>query len=351
MYIVIVFTMKSKFDLIVKVACQVLSVIADYYCYGKWTASVFNLLKYNVFGGGESHLYGTEGPTFYFKNGFNNFNFAFILALLFLGFVPFARKKYVPDLLIVVSPVYIWLAFMSLQAHKEERFLYPIYPLICVAAAAVIDTFPDFFHDKYSSEQSIFEKIAKGLRPLILGFILCASHSRTFSMLNGYGAPIQIYQHLEHHEDTGPGSVLCVGSEWHRYPSSFFIPSYISEVWWIDDGFRGLLPFPFNETLGGTTAAPSYFNDKNKASDEQYVFSLAFKLYSTYFLLTILRVTTSLHFWLQLKDIGACSLLVELDLRRPYPSRGSDLSTWEVIPCSQFHSFVNSHVCFPTFAI
>ncbi|BAD73103.1 putative disrupted in bipolar disorder 1 [Oryza sativa Japonica Group] len=285
----------------------VLSVIADYYCYGKWTASVFNLLKYNVFGGGESHLYGTEGPSFYFKNGFNNFNFAFILALLFLGFVPFARKKYVPDLLIVVSPVYIWLAFMSLQAHKEERFLYPIYPLICVAAAAVIDTFPDFFHDKYSSEQSIFEKIAKGLRPLILGFILCASHSRTFSMLNGYGAPIQIYQHLEHHEDTGPGSVLCVGSEWHRYPSSFFIPSYISEVWWIDDGFRGLLPFPFNETLGGTTAAPSYFNDKNKASDEQY-----------------------------LKDIGACSLLVELDLRRPYPSRGSDLSTWETLAALPF---------------
>uniref|UniRef100_A0A0D9Y518 Mannosyltransferase n=1 Tax=Oryza glumipatula TaxID=40148 RepID=A0A0D9Y518_9ORYZ len=324
------------FSILVFLPVTVLSVIADYYCYGKWTASVFNLLKYNVFGGGESHLYGTEEPSFYFKNGFNNFNFAFILALLFLGFVPFARKKYVPDLLIVVSPVYIWLAFMSLQAHKEERFLYPIYPLICVAAAAVIDTFPDFFHDKYSSEQSIFEKIAKGLRPLILGFILCASHSRTFSMLNGYGAPIQIYQHLEHHEDTGPGSVLCVGSEWHRYPSSFFIPSYISEVRWIDDGFRGLLPFPFNETLGGTTAAPSYFNDKNKASDEQYVFSLAFKLYSTYFLLTILRVTTSLHFWLQLKDIGACSLLVELDLRRPYPSRGSDLSTWETLAALPF---------------
>lgn len=113
------------------------------------------------------------------------------------------------------------------------RFLYPIYPLICVASAAVIDTFPDFFHDKYSSQQSIFEKvswkswlaftsvfitangskflswcmwqIAKGLRPLVLGFILCASHSRTFSMLNGYGAPLQIYQHLEYHEDTGPG--------------------------------------------------------------------------------------------------------------------------------------------------
>jgi alpha-1,2-mannosyltransferase len=74
-----------------------------------------------VLGGGESHLYGTEGVSFYFKNGFNNFNFAFVLALLFVAIIPISKKKYVPDLAIVVSPVYIWLAFMSLQAHKEER--------------------------------------------------------------------------------------------------------------------------------------------------------------------------------------------------------------------------------------
>lgn len=67
------------------------------------------------------------------------------------------------------------------------------------------------------------------------------------------------------------GSVLCVGSEWHRYPSSFFVPDYISEVRWIDDGFRGLLPFPFNSTLGGTAASPPYFNNKNQASDQQFV--------------------------------------------------------------------------------
>lgn len=30
------------------------------------------------------------------------------------------------------------------------RFLYPIYPLICVAASAVIDSFPDLFRDKYN---------------------------------------------------------------------------------------------------------------------------------------------------------------------------------------------------------
>ena len=83
-----------------------------------------NLLAYNVLGGGESHLYGTEGALFYFKNGFNNFNFSFILALLFLGVLPALRKKYAStgDLLVVVSPLYIWLVFMSIQPHKEERY-------------------------------------------------------------------------------------------------------------------------------------------------------------------------------------------------------------------------------------
>ncbi|EEF38954.1 dol-P-Man:Man(6)GlcNAc(2)-PP-Dol alpha-1,2-mannosyltransferase [Ricinus communis] len=288
---------------VTSLALLVLSVLVDHHYYGRWTSSVLNLLVYNVSGGGESHLYGIEGPSFYFRNGFNNFNFCFILALLFLGIFPIAKRKYAPDLLIVVSPLYIWLAFMSLQPHKEERFLYPIYPLVCVAASAVIESFPDLFRDRYSSyDNSLIVMIAKLLRPVVLSLILCASHARTFSLINGYGAPIEVYKILEHYDDAGTGSVLCVGSEWHRFPSSFFVPDYVSEVRWIDDGFRGLLPFPFNSTLGGTAAAPLYFNNKNKAAEEQY-----------------------------LRDLGTCTFLVELQLDRPYPSRGSDLSTWEPI--------------------
>ncbi|KAJ0046216.1 hypothetical protein Pint_04720 [Pistacia integerrima] len=284
-------------------AVVALSVYVDYHYYGKWTSSILNLLVYNVVGGGESHLYGTEGPLYYLRNGFNNFNFCFILALLFLAILPIARKKYAPDLLIVVSPFYIWLAFMSLQPHKEERFLYPIYPLVCVAASAVIDSFPDLFRDKYNpADNSLLVTSAKILRPLVLSLILCASHSRTFSLINGYAAPIEVYKILEHHDDADTGSVVCVGGEWHRYPSSFFIPDYVGEVRWIDDGFRGLLPFPFNSTLGGTSAAPAYFNNKNKASPEQY-----------------------------LHDLEACTFLVELELSRPYPYRGTDLSKWEPI--------------------
>ncbi|KAJ7981816.1 Mannosyltransferase [Quillaja saponaria] len=288
---------------VTSVVLLALSLLIDHYYYGRWTSSVLNLLIYNVAGGGESHLYGTEGPTYYLKNGFNNFNFCFVLALLFLGIFRIAKKKYAPDLLVVVSPIYIWLGFMSLQSHKEERFLYPIYPLICVAASAVIESFPDILRSKYvPNDSSLLVKIAKLLRPAVLSLILCASHARTFSLINGYSAPLEVYKILEHHEEAGTGSVLCVGSEWHRFPSSFFIPNYVGQVRWIDDGFRGLLPFPFNSTLGGTAAAPPYFNNKNQASDEQY-----------------------------LRDLDACTFLVELQLKRPYPSLGSDLSTWEAI--------------------
>lgn len=290
---------------IVSVALLGLSALVDHYYYKRWTSSVLNLLLYNVLGGGESHLYGVEGPLFYLRNGFNNFNFCFVLALLFpiTLLVHIVRRKYVPELLVIISPVYIWLGFMSLQPHKEERFLYPIYPLICVAASAFIESMPDFFRDRFNpNDNSLLVMIAKFVRPLILGFILCVSHSRTFSLIHGYSAPLEIYKHLQYHEDAGYGSTLCVGSEWHRFPSSFFIPDYVAEVRWIDDGFRGLLPFPFNATLGGTSAAPSYFNNKNKASDKQY-----------------------------LQDLEACTLLVELHLKRPFAYRGGDLSTWEVV--------------------
>ena len=36
--------------------------------------------------------------------------------------------------------MYLWLTVFWLQPHKEERFLFPVYPLICLAAAISLDT-------------------------------------------------------------------------------------------------------------------------------------------------------------------------------------------------------------------
>jgi alpha-1,2-mannosyltransferase len=96
----------------------------------------------------------------------------------------------------------------------------------------------------------------------------------------------------------------------------------VSEVQWIDDGFKGLLPIPFNETLCGTASAPSYFNHRNKASVKQY-----------------------------LTDLRTCSFLVELDVKRDHISRGSDSSLWEIIFELPFLDKDKSPILYRGFAI
>lgn len=49
---------------------------------------------------------------------------------------------------------------------------------------------------------------------------------------------------------------------------------------------------------------------------------------------SLLQSLSVLIFWvksiLQFGDIDACTFFIELDLKRPYPARGTDLSKWEV---------------------
>ena len=52
--------------------------------YGRCTSSMLIMLVYNVARRGGIHLDGVEGPLFYLRIGFNNFNFALVFALLFL---------------------------------------------------------------------------------------------------------------------------------------------------------------------------------------------------------------------------------------------------------------------------
>ncbi|CAM6087679.1 unnamed protein product [Calypogeia fissa] len=289
----------------------VISAGIDRIFYGKWTSSVLNLVLYNVFSGGTSQLFGVEGPLFYLRNGFNNFNFALPLALIFPIVALIDRRKY-SELMVLVSPVYLWLAFMSLQEHKEERFLYPIYPLICLAAAATVEAIPDLvprprYHAPNEEPKVIL--VVKALRTLALSLILGISYSRNASLLYGYSAPLQVYQKLpqlrERITATDPtgASVVCVGVEWHRFPSSFFLPTPPYQIGWLDDGERGLLPLPFNGTLGGTASSPHYFNKNNQATPKQF-----------------------------LESDEICSFLVELRLNRPDRIyRGDDEERWQLV--------------------
>eukprot|EP00884_Botryococcus_braunii_P000529 jgi/Botrbrau1/10477/Bobra.0133s0083.1 len=50
--------------------------------YGRWTVSLWNFIRYNVVGGGDSALYGIEARDFYLRNGALNLNLALPLGLL-----------------------------------------------------------------------------------------------------------------------------------------------------------------------------------------------------------------------------------------------------------------------------
>lgn len=183
----------------------------DYIYYQKITLVPLNILMYNVFNsnGGPS-LYGTEPWSFYFKNGFLNFNIGLVMAFASL---PLALIQSKPSYFYYLIHFYIWFAIFSFQPHKEERFLFVVYPLLCLNASIGL------FHAsrllKFNWWKSL---VIKSFFAVFL--ILCIS--RISALIIYYRAPLVLYQKLKN--DISQRNYtrelnICVGSEWYRFPS------------------------------------------------------------------------------------------------------------------------------------
>jgi len=57
-----------------------------------------------------------------------------------LGFIKPTASESSPFTLLAfrLAPFYLWLGILTLQAHKEERFMFPAYPLLCFNAAVTL---------------------------------------------------------------------------------------------------------------------------------------------------------------------------------------------------------------------
>jgi len=128
----------------------------DSLAYGKLTIVPWNIVKYNIFGGAGRgpDLYGTSPWHFYINNLLLNFNYLLPLALLSLpalsitylvdrkrlGFTNPTNEQSSPFTLLALrlAPFYLWLVILTAQAHKEERFMFPAYPLLCFNAAVTL---------------------------------------------------------------------------------------------------------------------------------------------------------------------------------------------------------------------
>ncbi|KAL9088219.1 MAG: hypothetical protein Q9159_003202 [Coniocarpon cinnabarinum] len=299
---------------LVKALCSGLVLLAfevavDSYFAGHLHSVPFNITLYNVFSseGRGPELYGTEPWYFYVLNLSLNFNLGFWLALLALPLATVNQRAiYLPNILtyVLLSPFYLWLVAMSLPAHKEERFMYPIYPCLAFNAAVSLQVLADFIlkqsapkGKEKASNWNLISTIDQAvsyvpfrLRRLaffgLLGITAFVGIWRSLGLATAYDAPFKIYQKLpiDDLNDTN----VCVGKEWYRFPSSFFLPSGNTVVngtfagtkrlKFVRSSFHGLLPGEFAETGPGaeyslfpaTSIIPAGMNNKNEEDLGKY---------------------------------------------------------------------------------
>ena len=225
----------------------------DSYYYGKPVFASLNIVWYNVFTGHGPDLYGTEPASFYLMNGLLNFNFVFIAALLVLPVQGLARlllqgeprgpSIFLPDWL-SQAPLHLWLLVFWLQPHKEERFLFPVYPLICLAGAMVIDSCQKLFYFAFVRVKSRhFLAHTRWLGLLAIGVTSLLSLSRMAALYQGYHGVTDTWMAVNQLEENVQGqTTVCVGKEWHRFPSSFFLPNQNFRIGFLKSDFKGQLP-------------------------------------------------------------------------------------------------------------
>ena len=265
-----------------------LQLAVDTFFYHKPVVVSWQIITYNVFktAGRGPDIFGTEAWDFYARNLLLNFNLWFLLAivagpLLILQYI--SRNKNTSNFTLFrnaffVIPFYLWLGIFSLQAHKEERFMYPIYPLLALNAALCSHAILTYLGSLGAKRVvgKVPAKLKLALVTLVILLAVDAGVLRIYGLLTAYRAPLQVYSPLFELEMVTPEKTLCLGKEWYRFPSSYFLPKGMHAKF-IKSNFDGLLPGEFKEAnvgfgfFPGTWLIPPGMNNQNIADPGKYV--------------------------------------------------------------------------------
>ncbi|EIW67903.1 hypothetical protein TREMEDRAFT_44918 [Tremella mesenterica DSM 1558] len=329
---------------VIGAACVAIPIyLIDSWAYGRQTFPTFNILIYNLFPSlssskiGGPDLYGTSPIHFYFLNLLLNFNFLFPLSLLSLPLLCLTWKydyrrlgksqmrpkpgETSPYTLLFMRllPFYLWFTILSLTPHKEERFLFPSYPLLCFNASVSLyllrglieGLFIKLTNSPYRASRS---NIFPTFTLLVVIFTGLISIGRLVGMFKWYHAPLDLAYHFEYNtipsllsslgytpkpppkdfkqregevivpewdytplEELDEKITMCWAGEWFRFPGSHLFPEGI-DVKWVKTEFDGMMPrkwepsgenkvgwWPREETR---VVRPGRFNGQNKASLE-----------------------------------------------------------------------------------
>merc|ERR1711962_1606859 len=325
------------------VAILIPLVAIDSHYYGKTVLAPLNIVLYNVFGGGGPDLYGVEPWTFYFINGLLNFNIVFIMALVSLPVCVILGRmtgEHEHPLKIPVwltlSGLYIWVIIFFTRPHKEERFLFPVYPLILLNAVLCLSKFQKACDYFFSAKEKIrhYADSTNWFAGFLVVVFSILSLSRSAALFTGYHAPLDVYPQLNNlvhpiDESIAPkykpdeSINVCVGREWYRYPSSFFLPDNWNYLF-LKSEFAGQLPQQYQSGSDATKVIPPNMNDMNLEEPAAYT------------------------------TLDQCDLLIDVDLpveTKYEPNYSKDEKRWEVLYTSQFLDNSRSYRFFRAFYI
>ncbi|KAG0649148.1 Dol-P-Man:Man(8) c(2)-PP-Dol alpha-1 [Hyphodiscus hymeniophilus] len=296
----------------------------------------FNIVMYNIFSGpGRGpEIYGTEAWHFYIRNLLLNFNIWFLLAVAALPL--FFLKKMLSRSpqeggsvtglrsIIFMSPFYLWLGIFSFQPHKEERFMYPMYPALALNAAMSLHIILAAFGQ--SDPKTLIGKIPAKLKLAVVSITMIGSIdvgvARIYGIYSAYSAPLKIYEPLQNSTIGMRGESVCFGKEWYRFPSSYHLPNDMRAKF-VKSEFDGLLPGEFSEAKTGFWAGawlvPPGMNDLNQEDMGKYV------------------------------DLQTCSFLVDTYYPGSQSSKHEphyilDEDNWEKVACEPFLDASQTHI-------
>jgi alpha-1,2-mannosyltransferase len=267
----------------------------DYQHYDRVVSPLWNILIYNT-REGLDELYGVEPWTYYVKNLLLNFNyiapvgiFGPLLVGMMMCCIPTVREfvavPYGMTTIVLLLPMYLWLGIVMPRPHKEERFLFPIYPCICLGAALSSVVFVQISlavlrrileRKNENGTRNANRRSNQLIRVKYLLILLCilwipsmiVSQTRLMALSSYYTAPLVVYSKIsgilstERSQADNDNVIICTCGEWYRFPSSFYLPNS-SNFSFAPSSFDGQLPQPFT-VYGSRPSSPTTFNDQNR---------------------------------------------------------------------------------------
>lgn len=269
-------SLKEVFKLIIRVGfysfiIQSIVMITDWCFYGKLVSPTLNIFLYNTSPENRDHLYGIEDISFYIKNLILNWNIMAVLGFIWLPWMVL-RRLWNGFMFTILAPLYLWLMLVMTRPHKEERFLYPIYSMIAIGAGCAVNHIVDTICRAFQSKTVRTKRM---VALLILLPFASVSLSRSFLLFKAYNAPIRLYSFLFHYlqeKQTNEPVLVCVGLEWFRFPSSYFLPD-TARLGFLPSQFSGQLPQYFTPFGSKEESKPlqGKFNDINASENDRFV--------------------------------------------------------------------------------